>query len=76
MAHIDPEDSHRLREMIEKALKDHIITRDEYDKIIHQATKDGHLDPVEQALIAELQQMIQDGLIRFRALKQNSTELP
>lgn len=66
VAKINPEDSHKLREMIDKALKDHIITRDEYDKIIHQATKDGYLDPVEQALLAELQQMIQDGSIRFR----------
>lgn len=69
MARINPEDSHKLREMIEKALQDHIITREEYDKIIHQATKDGHLDKVEEALLAELHQLMQDGSIRFRVQK-------
>ena len=55
----------RLREMIEKAIEDHKITRDEYDKIIHIATEDGHIDRHEQALLSELQQMIEDRMVKF-----------
>ena len=55
----------RLREMIEKAIEDHIITRDEYDKIIHIATEDGVIDSHERALLSELQQMIEDKMVKF-----------
>lgn len=55
----------RLREMIEAAIDDHIITRDEYDKIIHIATEDGHIDKHEQALLTQLQAMIEDGSVKF-----------
>ncbi len=57
----------RLREMIEKAIEDHVITRDEYDKIIHIATEDGVIDRHEQALLRELQQMIEEKMVRFVA---------
>ncbi len=59
------ESAGRLREMIEKAIEDHVITRDEYDKIIHIATEDGHIDRHEQALLSQLQQMIEDKMVRF-----------
>jgi len=55
----------RLREMIEKAIEDHEITRDEYDKIIHIATEDGVIDRHERALLNELQQMIEDRMVKF-----------
>jgi MFS superfamily sulfate permease-like transporter len=58
----------RLREMIEKAIEDHVITHQEYDKIIHIATEDGHIDNHEMALLSELQKMLQDGSVRFRKL--------
>ena len=51
--------------MIEKAIEDHKITRDEYDRIIHIATEDGHIDKHEQALFRELQQMIEDKMVKF-----------
>ena len=54
-----------MREMIEKAIEDHVLTRDEYDKIIHIATKDGYLDRHERALLRELQQMIEDKVVKF-----------
>jgi hypothetical protein len=66
MEHIDPKESAKLREMIEKAIEDDIITREEYEQIIHQALKDGHVDRIEQALLAELNQMIQDRIVKFR----------
>ncbi len=59
------ESSIRLREMIEKAIEDHKITREEYDKIIHIATEDGIIDRHEKALLAELQQMIEDKMVKF-----------
>lgn len=59
------ESSIRLKEMIEKAIEDHKITRDEYDKILHIATEDGYIDKHEQALLSQLQQMIEDRLVKF-----------
>jgi hypothetical protein len=59
------ESSLRLREMIEKAIEDHVITHEEYDKIIHIATEDGVIDRHEQALLSQLQQMIEDKMVRF-----------
>ncbi len=55
----------KLREMIEKAIQDQKITREEFDMIIHLATEDGHIDQQEQALLAELQDMIENKLVRF-----------
>ena len=65
MEHKISESSLRMREMIEKAIEDHKITRDEYDRIIHIATEDGHIDKHEQALFRELQQMIEDKMVKF-----------
>ncbi len=59
------ESAARLRELIEAAIDDHIITRDEYDKIIHIATEDGVTDKHEQALLKQLQEMIENGSVRF-----------
>ncbi|WP_319272702.1 hypothetical protein [uncultured Draconibacterium sp.] len=59
------ESSIRLKEMIEKAIEDHKITRDEYDKILHIATEDGYIDRHEKALLSQLQQMIEDRLVKF-----------
>lgn len=59
------ESSLEMKKMIEKAIEDHVITRDEYDQIIHIATKDGYLDRHEQALLRELQEMIEDKVVRF-----------
>ncbi len=61
------ESAQRLRDMIVKAIDDHEITRDEYDQIIHIATEDGHIDKQEQALLAELQNMIDDKSVKFVA---------
>jgi len=59
------ESSIRLREMIEKAIEDHKITRDEYDQIINIAAEDGHIDRDERVLLRELQQMIEDKMVKF-----------
>lgn len=57
----------KLREKILKAIEDHKITREEYDEIIHIATEDGYIDSQEQALLAELQNMIEDKVVKFVA---------
>lgn len=65
MKHEVSESSLRLREAIEKAIEDHKITRDEYDRIINIATEDGYIDQHEQALLSQLQQMIEEKEVRF-----------
>jgi len=55
----------KLRVMIEKAIQDQVVTREEYEKIIYLATKDGHIDSQEEALLAELQDMIENKLVKF-----------
>jgi len=66
MTYQNLESSLHLKEVIEKAIEDHIITREEYDEIIQTASKDGVLDQHEMTLLSELQQMIQDGMVKFR----------
>ncbi len=59
-------DNHqKLKEMIIKAIDDHIITRDEYDMILHLASEDGHIDNHEKALLDQLQEMIENKTVRF-----------
>ena len=58
-------DAHNLRNIIENAIKDHEITRDEYEQIIHHATADGYIDPQERALLSQLREMIEDKTIRL-----------
>ena len=54
-----------LRSLIEKAIEDHKISKDEYDMIIHQATEDGHVDKQELALLSQLQDMISDKSVKL-----------
>jgi uncharacterized membrane protein YebE (DUF533 family) len=55
----------KLRQVIEKAMDDHKISKAEYDMIIHEATEDGHIDNQERALLGELQAMIADKTIKL-----------
>lgn len=61
------ESAAKLKAAIEKAIEDHQITRDEYDHIIHLATEDGHVDAQEQALLAQLQDMIENKEVKMVA---------
>jgi len=61
------ESAYRLKELINKAIEDHVITRDEYDEIINLATEDGVVDPHEQSLLSQLQDMIENRMVRFVA---------
>jgi hypothetical protein len=59
------ESADRLKKMIEKAIEDHKITREEYDMILHIATEDDHIDKHEQLLLDQLQEMIENKSVRF-----------
>lgn len=59
------ESAARLKVMIEKAIEDHVITRDEMDLILAIATEDSHIDRHEQALLNQLQKMIEDKLVKI-----------
>lgn len=59
------ESAKRLKEMIELAIEDHKITRDEYDQIINIATEDGYIDSQERVLLQQLQEMIENGMVKW-----------
>jgi tellurite resistance protein len=59
------ESAGRAREMIEKAIDDHKITRDEMDTILNIVTADGYIDSQEQALLDQLQEMIENKTVRY-----------
>lgn len=59
------ESSLKIRELIEKAIEDHKISRNDYDQILNLATEDGFIDLHEQALLRELQQMIEGKDVKF-----------
>ncbi|MEE4197910.1 MAG: hypothetical protein V2I54_09705 [Bacteroidales bacterium] len=59
------ESGERIRKLIIKAIDDHIITPEEYDEILEISFEDGHIDAQEQALLTELQKMIENKEIRF-----------
>lgn len=50
----------KLRKLIDQAIEDHKISRTEMEAIIFQVTEDGHVDPQEQALLNQLQEMIEN----------------
>jgi len=66
MAHIS-DSARRLKELIEKAIADHRITRDEMDAILAIATEDSHIDPHEQILLNQLQEMIENKVVKVVA---------
>ena len=59
------ESANRARKMIEKAIEDHKITRAEMDTILNIVSEDGHIDPHEQALLNQLQEMIENRSVKF-----------
>jgi hypothetical protein len=59
------ESAGRLKKMIENAIDDQKITRDEMDSILNIVSEDGHVDPHEQALLNQLQEMIENRTVKF-----------
>lgn len=58
------ESAARLKIMIEKAIEDHQISRAEMDQILNIASEDSHIDRHEQALLNELQDMIESKAVK------------
>ena len=58
------ESARRLKLKIEKAIEDHKITRAEMDIIMAIATEDSHIDPLEQTLLNQLQEMIENKSVK------------
>jgi hypothetical protein len=58
------ESSRILKKMIEKAIEDHRITRAEMDAILAIATEDHYIDRYEQALLDQLQEMIENKSVK------------
>ncbi len=53
----------KLSKLIKKALDDLELTTTEYQEILAQANSDGMIDPDEQKLLQQLQQMLANGTI-------------
>ena len=53
-----------LRDVIEKAIKDCVITNSEYEEIMKLANKDGMIDDHEQRLLSQLQGLLENGTLR------------
>jgi DNA-binding ferritin-like protein (Dps family) len=52
-----------LKAVIEKAMKDHVITNNEYEEIMKVANKDGMVDDHEQRLLSQLQDLLENGTV-------------
>lgn len=52
-----------LKVVIEKAMKDHVITNSEYEEILMVANKDGMVDDHEQRLLSQLQGLLENGTV-------------
>ena len=53
-----------LRDVIEKVIKDHVITNSEYEEIMRVAQKDGMVDDHEQQLLGQFQGMLENGMVK------------
>ena len=53
-----------LRDVIEKAIKDHVITNSEYEEIMKVAYKDGMIDDHEQRLLGQFQGLLEIGTVK------------
>jgi len=52
-----------LKEVIEKAIKNQVITNSEYEEIMKVASKDGMVDDHEQRLLSQLQNLLENGTV-------------
>ena len=60
------ESNEKLRKFIDQVIEDGVITHEEYDRIMHMITEDGHIDNQESAMLRQLQEMIEDKTVKFR----------
>lgn len=53
-----------LKDVIEKAMKDCVITHSEYEEIMQAANKDGIIDDHEQRLLSQFQELLGNGTLK------------
>ena len=53
-----------LKDVIEKAIKDYVITNSEYEEIMKVSAKDGMVDDHEQRLLSQLQGLLENGTLK------------
>ena len=53
-----------LRDVIEKAMRDYVITNSEYEEIMKLADIDGMIDDHEQRLLSQLQGLLENGTLK------------
>ena len=54
----------QLKELIEKAIKDCVITNSEYSEVMKMANKDGAIDDHEQRLLSQFQGLLANGSLK------------
>ena len=54
----------KLKELIKKAIEDHVVTNAEYEEILALADEDGVIDTEERKLLSALQDMIEDKTVK------------
>ena len=58
------EEGRKLEALIKKAIDDSEITMSEYEEILAQANRDGHVDADEEMLLHELNELISNGVVK------------
>ncbi len=53
-----------LKELIEKAIKNCVITYSEYSEVMKMADKDGVIDDHEQRLLSQFQELLANGSLK------------
>jgi len=53
-----------LKELVDKAIKDCVITNSEYEEVMKMAHKDGFIDDHEQQLLSQLQGLLANGSLK------------
>ena len=53
-----------LKELIEKAIRDCVITNSEYEEVMKMANKDGVIDDHEQQLLSQFQELLANGSLK------------
>jgi hypothetical protein len=53
-----------LKDVIEKAIRDCVITNSEYEEIMKVASKDGIVDAHEQQLLSQFHGLLQNGTLK------------
>lgn len=59
-------DALEMHKLIVEAIDKHQIDRDDYDKIIEIALRDGTIDKHERAMLSQLQDLIGDKTIKIK----------